>query len=506
MTVRTGHGEMYKLLLSSATHVSVSPFDDGTCRGHRVRLSGYGEANVGVELLCAIHAAVDEVIIQVAQVGGSDTVISVEHLYRFEKPVTAGGYVVVPQGSGYLIPAACPDELPGKGMKGGLIGCRWTLPLFGIVRGNDAMCAIVETWWDCEVEIEHFPGDRSVLDFHWRDSLGKLDYPRRFLLRFAEGMDYVGMAKVCRDYARQHGRLCTLEEKAVQTPVIMQYIKNILFRWPAWNPDDGETVLANVRRLREMGFGITFFFPKWSSAGYAPERGTATTANAGWQAFLHPNPVPGGWTSLIDYANALHNAGCTIQGFVNPRSQDPDGPAFDDARWPHDAAGQPIHDLSVHDALERLQRVVNTIEAKGLRLDVLYFDGYSAYYGLVEDYAPSHRVSRRQTFEAQNACFAETRRRGIMPGGEVARFWCIPDCDYFFFTDWASDRLVNAPVQGAPAPVGEPIPLFQLIFHDCYIAGFSGGGYALYAPGYDWWADRTPRLYELLFASAPAHN
>ena len=69
----------------------------------------------------------------------------------------------------------------------------------------------------------------------------------------------------------------------------------------------------------------------------------------------------------------------------------------------------------------------------------------------------------------------------------------IPHCDFFFFTDWASDRL----------RVGEPIPLFQLVFHECYIAHFSGGGYG---GGYDWWPDRTPRLYEFLFAAAPSYN
>ena len=37
-------------------------------------------------------------------------------------------------------------------------------------------------------------------------------------------------------------------------------------------------------------------------------------------------------------------------------------------------------------------------------------------------------------------------------------------------------------------------------------SGFSGGGYAAYQIGYDWWPDPTPRLYELLYASAPAYN
>ncbi|MBI3921190.1 MAG: hypothetical protein HY318_07210 [Armatimonadetes bacterium] len=506
IAVRTAKGDIRDLPLSRASNVTTSDYAEGKHQGHALRLSGFTGTDVALELVFAIDPDAEEVVVQVAQVAGSDTVVSVDHLYRFEKPVTDGGYVVLPHGSGYLIPAECPDCLPGQGPKGGFIGGRWSLPMFGMVRGNDAICVIVETWWDCDVEAEHVPGHHSALNFTWRDSLGKLDYPRRFLIRFAEGMDYVAMAKLYRTYARDHGLLRTLEEKVARTPAILRYIENILFRWPAWNASDGSAVLSDLLKMREAGLGVNFFFPKWSSAGYSPERGTANTANAGWQAYLQNAPVPGGWETLADLAAAVHQLGCTIQGFVGPRTQDPDGQRYDEDRYPRDPSGQLLHDLSTHDALDRTRWVLDNIEARGLKYDVLYFDGYSAHHNLPQDFSPSHPVTRRQTFEAQSACFAETRLRGIMPGGELARFWCMADCDYFFFTDWSSDRLANTPNQGASAPVGEPVPVFQLVFHDCHIAGFSGGGYALYAPGYDWWADRTPRLYELLFASAPAYN
>lgn len=74
--------------------------------------------------------------------------------------------------------------------------------MFGIVRGVDAICAIVETWWDRDVSIEHTPANKSTLDFGWLGSLGRLDYPRRLLLRFGRGMDYVAMAKIYCNYAR----------------------------------------------------------------------------------------------------------------------------------------------------------------------------------------------------------------------------------------------------------------------------------------------------------------
>ena len=104
-------------------------------------------------------------------------------------------------------------------------------------------------------------------------------------------------------------------------------------------------------------------------------------------------------------------------------------------------------------------------------------------------------VGRRRNFEAQVECFRETRRRGIVPGAELARFWSVAEADFFFFTDWSSDRLRE----------GEPVPLFPLVFHDCFTAHFSGGGY--YNEGkYDWYADRHPRLYELMYAAMPSHN
>ncbi len=494
------------LPLHLANRRSMMPFRLDGYLGHTLKVSGFAETDIVIELIFALDPARDELFIQIEQTGGQDSVRRIDHLYRLEKSVSAGGYLVIPHGSGYLIPADCPDELPGTFTENNFIGARWTLPFFGLVAGKEALCVTADSWWDCEVAAYHVPGRHSALDFTWQSSLGRLRYPRRQRIRFGRDMDYVTMAKEYRQEARRQGLVRTLEEKTAQTPVIRSYAQNILFRWPAWNVRDSQQVLTDIRRVQALGLGINFFFPKWSSAGYSPDRNTATTADGNWQSFLQETPIPGGWPVLADFARQLHDAGCTIQGFICPRTQYPHGPKFDPSRRPLNEKGEPVEDLSVHDALDRMNKVLDFIQGKGLTLDVMYYDGYAAFDNLPEDFTLTRPITRRQTFETQNHIFAETRRRGIMPGGEVARFWCMAECDYFFFTDWARDRLTNTPTKGSPGPVGKPIPLFQLVFHDCYIAGFSGGGYALYTPGYDWWPDRNPRLYELLFASAPAHN
>ena len=493
--------------LGSARQISLVNGADGTCQGQTVRMAGLGDTDIVVDLLLALDPDIDELLIQIGQAGGADTLMGVEHLYRFEKPVVEGGYMVLPHGSGYLIPADCPDALPGTGEAGGIIGARWSLPLFGMVRDDDSLCAIVETWWDCDVAADHLPGHCSALDFCWRPSLGELAYPRRQTIRFARDMDHTGMAKHYRERARQDGLVRTLEEKADQTPAIRRYVENVLFRWPAWNPDEAPAVLADIRRLHDAGMPVNFFYPKWSSAGYAPQRGTANTANAGWQAYLHDNPVPGGWPTLVGLEQQVHDLGSLVQGFVCPIAQEAEGVQYDEDRWPINAQGERQRGcLSSYDALARMERVFDAVEQAGLRLDVLYYDGFSAHLDIPEDFSSTHPVARRQNIQAQNDCFAATRRRGIIPGAELARFWAMADCDYSFFTDWSADRLVNTANQHAAAPVGEPVPLFQLVFHDCYMAGFSGGGYVAYSPGYDWWDHRTPRLYELMYGAAPAYN
>ena len=122
IVVRANDAKPRTLTLASATKVSHSPFDDGKYRGHTVHLSGFDETDVELDLVFAIDATADELLIQIAQAGGRDTVVSVGHFYKFEKLVTDGGYMVLPHGSGYLIAAECPDELQGPQKKSGGFG------------------------------------------------------------------------------------------------------------------------------------------------------------------------------------------------------------------------------------------------------------------------------------------------------------------------------------------------------------------------------------------------
>ena len=180
---------------------------------------------------------------------------------------------------------------------------------------------------------------------------------------------------------------------------------------------------------------------------------------------------------------------------INPNTNFEGAPFYDASRAPAGEAGAPVRfpKTSTRFAPELTGRALDHALAKGLKFDCLYFDGFSAHSGHGEDFSPQHMVSRKEDLENQVKSYEETRRRVIIPGAELPRFWATGECAFFFFdTGWCADLL----------PVGEPIPLLQLVFRDCYSGCLSGGGYGRY----DWPRERNPRLYELLLGAAPGYN
>ena len=466
----------------SADRQSSEYCDDSGHRGQRSRLRGLPGVDVELELIYAVDDE-GELLLQVEQTGGKDTVQRITGLYDWVLTPAPDAYVLAPRGSGYLIRADQPDAAQVEGF----FGTAHSMPLFGIVRGDRSQYQIVETWWDAQLIVKHTPGQDTLLSLVWDASLGALSYARRVLIRLGQRVDHVGMAKGYRQYLIERGAFKTLKERSKTLPVLAKHLSGMEYRWPPWpkTEQDIERLRANIRGFQDAGLPISFFFPKW------PARGVDHSGiiDGGWQGYIHPSPMPGGWPAAVKLLDVVHALGCTVKVMVMPHIYYDDAPAWDPAK----ATGlEGMPHISDHHALWMIRKVHDFITEKDFEIDAMYFDGHSAYYGHDEHQGRS----RREGFEAQLAQFDETRRRGIIPGGELARAWAIPGCDYFFFTDWSDDRLRH----------GEPVPVFQLVFHDCYGAHFSGGGYSKEGMDFDWSEDRHPRLYELMYAAVPSHN
>ena len=477
-----GRKEPLSVPFADAIKTEVEAFDDGTHRGRRIRLAGFANADIEIGLVLGLDAN-GELLVEVEQAGGQDAVRRIEGLYDWQLKPAPDAYMIVPRGSGYIIRADSPHTVDISGF----IGAAHTLPVFGIVRANNTFYQIVETWWDAQVSVKHAPNEQTVLSFDWEASLGKLNYKRRALLRFTKGLDHVGVAKAYRRYLMDRGDFKTLAERAESLPVLKKYLHGVEYRWVHWEEGQTEQILANIRNFQKAGLPITFFYPKGPSQGL----GRSDKFDGGWQSFVHPNPVPGGWPAAKELLDKVHEQDCLVKRMLTPHYMYEDAPQYD----PVKRSGVDFPRISDRYAEWSINLVFDFLKKQDFAIDALYFDGHSAYRGHEEHQGDGEPVSRRETYEAQLAQFRETRRRGVIPGAELARFWSIAECDFFFFTDWSRDRLRH----------GEPIPWVPLVYHDCYGAHFSGGGY--YDEGrYDWYADRHPRLYELMYAAIPSHN
>ncbi|MEW6752079.1 MAG: hypothetical protein AB1505_14030, partial [Candidatus Latescibacterota bacterium] len=261
--------------LQQARGRAVEGFEHRGQAGARVLLTELPGVDAALELRLALGTQAPEsgptggaeLRLEVEAHDGRDAVAAVENLFTFERPVGEGGCLILPHGSGYLVPASGADALPGTSGFGGMVGARWAMPVFGLTSHRAAVAGLVDTWWDAQVDVVHAPGDRSVLAFHWRDELGRLAYPRTLLLRFAPALDHRDLARWCRQHLAAAGHVRTLAEKAEETPVIRQYVERVLFRWPGWKPAERARAEADLVRVAEAAMPLVYFFPK-VAAGY----------------------------------------------------------------------------------------------------------------------------------------------------------------------------------------------------------------------------------------------
>ena len=464
--------------LGDASERAVEEYRDGELEGYRIRLGGWKGTDAILTCLLALDPR-GRLVVEVNQEAGKDPIREVVDLFSFSLRPDPSACMIVPLGSGYLIRSDSSEPVSLTGF----VGAAYSLPLFGLVQGDYTAYQIVDTWWDAALRVEHEPGQQSRVALDWKASLGRLNYARRVRWVFAKRMDYVDVAKAYREEVEASRPLATLEDRIQSTPGLKPFLSGIEYRVLSWEDQPHQQVLENIRRFQAAGLPVTFFHPKWPAEDRTP---------AGWQEYLRDEPVvKGGWPAARKLQEEASALACSVKFFVMPHVYHENAPYYQSS-W---LSGVKFPKLSDRYSIQTLKLLLDHVGKRGLKIDALYFDGHAAHRGHDEHQSAEGAVSRRETYQVQLESFRESRRRGIVPGAELARFWAMGECDYFFFTDWSSDRLRE----------GEPIPLFQLVFNDCYVAHFSGGGY--YEDGkYDWYADRHPRLYELMYGAMPSHN
>lgn len=358
------------------------------------------------------------------------------------------------------------------------------MPWFGQVKDRAGYIAICEQPWNAAYYTEHpAEGPYTHVGIRWEPSLGKMDYRRVMKYSFVKDCDYNDLCKIYRNYVIEKGRFKSLAEKAVKTPSIDQLIGSAFLHkgiktqvmtnsdfYDAENPDKNNHLTPfsvrteEIKKFHELGVEKLYLhLDGWAEPGYDNQ---------------HPDYLPacekaGGWKAMKELSDTMHECGYLFGIHDQYRDYYYAAKTFDEnfatrladgtipshARW----AGGPQTYLCATQAPFYVKRNFTEIMDNGIKLDCAYLDVFTCNEG-DECSHPWHKMTRRECYEYRNACFEYLLSKGILPSSEEVNDWAIPSLVFCHYAPY--DFMLDRP--GSPKK-GIPVPLFNLIYHDCLI-------------------------------------
>ncbi len=412
------------------------------------------------------------------QVGQVETV-TFPSAVDFDSPV-GHGYTVLPRMQGTLVPAGSPIRIAD-----GIVFERDAyMPMFGQVRDGTGYLAIVDTPFDAKYALR---GEN--IEFQFRASLGKMTYARRMLYRFFESCDYNDFAHSFRQYLSERGLVHTLRQKVAANPSVEGLFgapvihTNIAIHISPeshfYRPDDPahndnhvsfDTRAAQLRALKEKGLERAYIhLDGWGRHGYDN---------------LHPDPFPpheaaGGAAGMKRLSDTARELGYLFGIHDQYRDYYYDAPTFDldnallnlDDTHPFCSVwnGGRHSFLCGMLAPAYVRRNYDEFERLGIDLQAAYLDVFSVVT-LDECFHPAHPMTREQCARVRNECLHHLTSRGIIPSSEETIACLLPSmvlCHHapFYTTAFETDES---------EAVGIPLPLFNLVYHDCVVIPWIG--------------------------------
>lgn len=468
----------------------------GTTEGAAAVYTGFGSSNITVRTKAEIEAITDDVYFTVQVENDERCEI---RFVSFPAPFDYGAkygdipaegrnhlpvsYTVLSRMQGALIPAGLQIELGS-----GLVYDRDSyMPMFGQVRGNTGYLGIYDTPFDVHYELRYSDGEKVAP--LWKTSLGHIAYPRRMLYRFMTDCDHNDFAASYRAYVKERGRLITLKQKIAKNPNIEKLIGCPVIHSDIathispdsfyYHPDDPAkndfhtpfSVRADqLRELHRKGLkkGYTHF-DGWGRHGYDN---------------LHPDVLPpheaaGGVEGMRELAETTTSLGYIFGIHDQYRDYYYDADSFDPDNAVMEADGSHMQvshwyggrQTIMCSSLSRdyVRRNYQMLEELGIRIEASYLDVFSVV-PLDECFNPAHPVTREQSAQYRRECLEYLTSKGIINSSEEVLDCVLPAqvlCHHapFYTTDWESKEA---------DPIGIPIPLLNMVYHDCLVVPWIG--------------------------------
>ena len=404
-------------------------------------------------------------------------------------------YTVYPLQQGILIPNGWAKEI--------CIQDRWELraemlyarsgymPWFGQVRGEEGYWYLVNTPFDAGFTLEHKAYEDCSVGTVWYSQLGVIGYKRESTYAFLEKCDYNTFCRLFREYLKETGELCTLEEKIIKNPAVKKLIGSAVyhagiythiepesFYYQKDHPERNDYVTTfeemgkRIKKVKEKGFDKIFVhIDGWTRAGYDNQ---------------HPDTLPpcekaGGWDGFRDLCDTVQDLGFQFaihdqyrDYYLNAPSYDVeysrkaiDGSSDNFALW----YGGWQDFLCPEFQIGFVKRNFTEMKAHGVKLDGAYLDVFSCE-PLDECFGTLHRVTREQCMKERKKCLDYVRSQGIIISSEEGVGWAMRDLDLIHHAPYVHEHEEDPTElcgKMLPESIGVPVPLLNLVYHDCVV-------------------------------------
>ncbi|MGN0528580.1 MAG: DUF5696 domain-containing protein, partial [Eubacterium sp.] len=353
------------------------------------------------------------------------------------------------------------------------------MPVWGRVCDGHTFTAIVDTPYDACMFSAFGRHGAFINSVHWMSSLGKLSYERKIKFIFHEQGNYNTVAKDYRQYLIDNGQFVSIDDKIskneniknlVGCPVLHHKIYSKINEKSKFYDKNGtnESLCATfyeragqMKKLKDCGLEKLYIHTDgWGKDGYDNNH----------PYILPPCEAAGGWDGLKEFAKVSRDLGYIFALHDQYRDFYYSSPVFDmnkavtkiDGSHPYCSIwdGGEHTFLCASQALEFVKRTYSELDEHGIDVQGAYLDVFSVMNG-DECFNPEHKITREQSIKHRAECFDYLNDKGFIMSSEEPAMQLL---NHLALVHHGPFTL--RPQENGQA-VGIPIPLCNLVFHDC---------------------------------------
>lgn len=328
-------------------------------------------------------------------------------------------------------------------------------------------------------------------------SLAHVRYTRTYTLHIWDTcVDYNEMATVVRKWYEDHGPLLTLKEKMERKPKLKNLIGSCVYHTGIHSNISKDSVYYHkegkneaIVPIAEVEKQIESFHEKGIGRIHLHVDGCGIAYDRQHPRFYPIDERTGGYSALVHLLNTMHEYDDLLSIHDNYHDLYLDSPDFNEKYQIFDKDGKPFYMavwaggkqsyMTSQVAPSFFERNLNYLKDHGVVSDGVYCDVFTCN-PMDENFEPEYRQDRRKCAKMRNETFDVENNRGGIVSSEEVNGYAINHTDTCHYAPYAF--MMNA--EGTQ--IGDPIPFFNLVFHDCLVIPWmsnivNGKNYGLYA-------------------------